>query len=363
MGKARLTDPSVMIQAGINPKTKLPVKMDGGGNALKYGLKKLFSIIDRQDAVNRYTWHNLPEGLTSQMMERILYYKGQAAFFYIKELDRFFFLPFALDGGIDVYGRYMGITPLPFNGSTQVKKGLKTEESPWIDGLIRTPIYDVVLPEDLTEKHLDEACVIIRDYTQGIPQTIEAREMLNDPLLELMSDIPCYARTALLNGTGINGMRVNDQSAESNVEAASRSVNDAALAGKKWIATISTVEMQELSAGNVSKAEEYLMTLQSMDNIRLGTYGLENGGIFQKKAHMLDREMELNGSGQVGSPLQDGLTHRQEQANIINSIWGLGTYCEISENAVDADMDGDGIVSDEQNQTGTPGEEEGFLNV
>lgn len=362
MGKPKITDPALMIQAGIDPKTKLPGKLvNGSGSALKHGLKRLFSIIDRQDAVNRYTWHNLPDGLTSQMMERILYYKGQAAFFYIKELDRFFFLPFALDGSIDVYGRYTGITPLPFNGSTTAKKGDK--ERPWIDGLNRTPIYDVILPEDLTERHIDEACVLIRDYTQGIPQTIEPRSILNEPLLDFMSDIPCFARTALLNGTGVNGMRVNDTSSQSNVEAASQAVNEAALTGRKWIPTISAIEMQELTAGNVSKAEEYLMTLQSIDNIRLGTYGLENGGIFQKKAHMLDREMELNGSGQVGHPLNDGLTHRQEQANIINSIWGLGTYCEISENAVEADMDGDGIVSDEQNQTGDPEGMEGDLNA
>ena len=54
--------------------------------------------------------------MDGQLLERILYYRGQGAFFYMESLEKFFFLPFALDGEIDVYGRYTGITPLPFNG-------------------------------------------------------------------------------------------------------------------------------------------------------------------------------------------------------------------------------------------------------
>ena len=47
------------------------------------GIKKQLSIVDRQDAVNRYVWYNLPRGLNSQMMERILYTKGSAVLFYM----------------------------------------------------------------------------------------------------------------------------------------------------------------------------------------------------------------------------------------------------------------------------------------
>ena len=133
------------IAAGINPQTGLPIK--AGDNSIscitKSDIKKQLRILDEQDAVNRFTWYNLPSGLNSRLMERILYYKGQAMFFKIN--DTFYFLPYALDGTIDVYGRFTEVTPLPFNGTTKGKDG---KELPWIPGLKRKVAYEVELPQD-----------------------------------------------------------------------------------------------------------------------------------------------------------------------------------------------------------------------
>ena len=109
-----------------------------------------------------------------------------------------------------------------------------------------------------------------------------------------------------------------------------------------------------MSTGQVAKAEEFLLAMQSLDNFRLSTYGLDNGGLFQKKSHMLEAEQEMN-MGSVGLINQDGLTLRQDFCDIVNSITGLGMWCEISENVVGVDIDG--IVSDEQDQSGEPGEQ------
>ena len=75
-------DVDAYIQAGINPKTGLPLKMSNGINNIdKFEIKKGLRIMDEQDAVNRFTWYNLPSGLNSRLMERILYYRGQGMFF------------------------------------------------------------------------------------------------------------------------------------------------------------------------------------------------------------------------------------------------------------------------------------------
>ena len=96
-----------LLAAGIDPKTGLPVKLASGTKCtLKNDIKKIVRIIDEQDAVNRYKWYNLPCNLSSQEVERLLYYKGQLCFFYFKELDEFYFMPYALDGTIDFYGRF-----------------------------------------------------------------------------------------------------------------------------------------------------------------------------------------------------------------------------------------------------------------
>ena len=81
---AKLTDPNLLIQAGIDPKTGLPVKMAEGCN-IKSNVKKQLRIVDEQNAINRFTWYNLPEGLNGRLIERILYYKGQGMLFWLND--------------------------------------------------------------------------------------------------------------------------------------------------------------------------------------------------------------------------------------------------------------------------------------
>lgn len=51
---AKLPDIATLVQAGIDPKTGLPLKMGGQKSALKEDLKKFLRLVDEQDAVNRY---------------------------------------------------------------------------------------------------------------------------------------------------------------------------------------------------------------------------------------------------------------------------------------------------------------------
>jgi hypothetical protein len=343
--------------AGINPQTGLPIKAgDNQINSIgKADIKKQLRILDEQDAVNRFTWYNLPPGLNSRLMERILYYKGQGMFFKID--DSFYFLPYALAGTIDVYGRFTEVTPIPFNGSTKAKDG---KELPWIPGLKRKCLYEVELPEDyisktgeiLVDKILeaqDTSCVLIKDYTEQISQTNISRQILQDPILDVMADMFPFMRTALLNSTGVQGMRVNSQDEYANVEAASRSVNRAALEGKKYIPVVGNVDFQDLAGGEVGKAEEFLLAMQSLDNYRLSLYGLDNGGLFQKKSHMLEAEQSMN-SGNTGLVMRDSLQCRQDACTIINSVWGLDMWCMPSEVVLGADTTGDGLIGDNEDQ-------------
>ena len=328
------------IQAGIDPKTGLPLKCSGSvPSELVNNVKRQLNIIDLQDALNRYTWYNLPKGLTGNLIERILYYKGQGALFYMESNETFYFLPFALDGSIDVYGRFTGITFLPFNGATS-----DGEEKPWIQGFKKTPRYEVMTdPEEATVENVMDSCVILRDYSQQISQTILPRSTVNESVLNVMAECIPLMRTALINSTGINGMKVSNEDEQSNVKAASLAIQRAALNGEKWIPMVGQVEFQELVNGPTAKAEEFLLAMQSLDNYRLSLYGLDNGGLFQKRSHMLEAEQRMN-NGNSGIILQDGLYQRQEFCDIVNSWFGLSIYCEISETVNNIDVNGDMLV-------------------
>lgn len=54
MAEPKLPQLDVLMQAGINPKTGLPLKFGGSKFTLKEDIKKALRVIDEQDAVNRY---------------------------------------------------------------------------------------------------------------------------------------------------------------------------------------------------------------------------------------------------------------------------------------------------------------------
>ena len=348
---AKLPDLVSLVQAGIDPRTGLPRKLisSGEGN-IKPNIKHLLRIIDEQDAVNRYTWYNLPSGLDGQMIERILYYKGQAMFFYMEATKTFYFLPYALSGTIDVYGRFMGTTPLPFGNGT-LGQGPDKEQKPWIEGLVKKPVYEVIEEDYPTTEQINESCVLLSDFSKQWSQLITPRQALQDPLLDVMAECIPFLRTALINSTGVNGMRVNDDDQEASARLASQAVKDASLNGEKWIPINAPLELQELGNAKSEQVAEFLEAMQALDNFRLSMYGVDNGGLFQKKTYQTDGQNSLNNSN-IGLVYQDGLTIRQRFCDIVNSIWDLGIYCEPSETIVGYDIDQDGVVADMQDQSG-----------
>lgn len=355
VNNAKLLDLQTLIQAGIDPKTGLPLKASAGLSCeLKNNIRKVVRVMDEQDAIHSIKWYNLPNSLDANLIERILYYKGQGMFFYMESNDKFYFLPYALDGGIDVYGRFTSVVPLPFNGSTSDNEKVK----PWIPGLKRRCIYDIQGVEDLTKKealdNIKNGCVLLTDYCKQISQTNISRQVLNDPLIDTISEMIPFTRTAVLNNTGVTGMRVGGEDDYQNVEAASRAIDIAALNGRKFIPIVGMQEFQEMTNNAAINAEDFLEIMQSLNNFRLSTHGLDNGGLFQKKAHMLQTEQDLN-TGSASNTMQDRLYQRQHFCDIVNSVWGLGIWCDIGEASlgVDQDMDGELYENDPESVSTT----------
>lgn len=349
---AKLPDYKSLIAAGIDPRTGKPIRYIE--NVSKESVKKFLRLIDEQDAVNRYTWYNIPCNLTSQELERMIYYKGQLCFFYNKDLEEFYFMPYALDGTIDFYGRYNTIHPVPMTSGTTEE--VNKTQAEILSAIKLNCVYGVKLPEELKEEDLTNSAVLLHDYTKQLSQTIIPRKDVNDPLIDVMSECVPYMQTSLLLGTGIQGIRVQDADQAHNVTDAARSMKDAALTQSPWIAVEGSVEFQELATGQLAKAEEYMLAMQSLDNLRLSGYGIDNGGLFEKKTHLLESEAEING-GPVGLVLQDGLQIRQNFCNIVNSIWGLGIWCDVNQNISRADTDGDGLYYEDDSDGGNTGVE------
>lgn len=350
--KPYLPDIDTIIKMGINPKTGLPMKMGNLRCMTKENIKKALRIVDEQDAVNRYKWYGLPGGLTSQELERWLYYRGQLCFFYSKEFDQFYFMGYAMDGeGPDFYGRYQVIHPIPLSGS-------KTQSIYFADKKFKCQ-YEIVLPDKLTLEDFENSAVLLHDYSKQLGQEIIPRQNVNDGILDIEAECMPYMRTALLMGTGVRGVRINDTDQEDSVREGSRNMTRGALEGDPYVPITGKIEFQELTNGTVTKAEDYLMSMQAIDNFRLSTYGIDNGGLFDKKSYVNNAQTNMNmAGGNIGLVMQDGLSIRQHFCNVVNSIWGIGIWCEPSEVLSQVDVNGDGVAYDREEETPQTSESE-----
>ena len=364
---SRLPNVEPSIAAGIplkgraNQKSvKEFIEWGNSTNWRKENVRKQLRILDEQDAVNRYTWYNLPCDLSSQELERLIYYRAQLCFFYVPDLEQFIFSPYALDGTIDYYGRYNTVHPVPW------AEGMENDKKAPLSAYLANKKLDVcygIPSEDnkaidwITKFAKGEACVLVHDYTKQLSQTNIARQILQDPLLDIMADCIPFMRTCLLSGTGIKGMRISNQADYPNVIDANAAFEKAALEGNQYVPIVGSVDFQTLTDGQTLKAEEFLLAMQGLDNYRLSLYGLDNGGLFQKKSHMLEAEQSMN-AGKAAIPLNDGLSIRQYFCDTVNALTGLGISCEISESVISADMNMDGMSINDNDQSGMMGGEQ-----
>ena len=98
--------------------------VETGGNINPIGYYKpeknkyieLWTAYDLQQVCSRFKWKNLPNGLTSWNLERMLYYRGSLCGFYFN--SKLYILPYTVSGGINLYGMPTKITPITYNGQS-----------------------------------------------------------------------------------------------------------------------------------------------------------------------------------------------------------------------------------------------------
>lgn len=304
------------------------------GNSLK--------SIDYQQFLTRFRWKNLPEGLDSELFERILYFSGSAMFFYIPELKRFYFLPYAMSGektqtGIDFYGRFNRLKPYSFNGSTdgsgEQEGGKRISQADiYLSTQIRDNIKDIpmVKTEEEAKKIFEEGAVICWDMTPGLAYYCPARNRVSQDYIRYLVKVLIQTKSALINASGFN-LFAADKAGESNDDIMQMQL-DAINADRergKLSAVISNLigEIQNLQSNAPAAIADFWTAFQSVDNLRLKSMGISNDGVIQKSQYQNygEQSMDIDGSMQV---YINAFMERVKFAAIVNSIWGLNIIPE-----------------------------------
>ena len=324
-------------------------------NPLYDAVLKNLRILDEQTAVNSGVWYNLPDGLTSQDIERFLYYRYQLGGFWLDDQDdgfgTFYFLPPSKRGNIDCYGRMTKFTPIPM-GTPYGEK----DPSPWIEGLERKVIR--AFPEAFNPKYPEEYGLLLYDYTPqianggvyGIP-----RQQLIDPILKYMAEIICMSRTRLKTSTGVQGVRVQDKSCLGQIIDANNMADEAAVNGKRYVGVVSQFPLEDLGMNNSGNIQDFLTAFQTLENLRLSLHGIKTNGVGEKPSTYVNNAQSMVQQSNTGLAFQDGVTIRKNFCAWWNQAFGplqihktggLLAY-EPSESIVGIDMDMNGLAIDD----------------
>lgn len=321
----------------------LPSFQNGMGNTNPVGktdskdrqlLMRMMAHKHMIETIERFEWKNLPKELPSDLIERILYFRYKGAFF--KYNDKHYFLPFALKGEIDSYGRYIAISPVLFTGQWKVSDGKITEDISFISGKTFKVCYDLEdkkEEEDLEdvdldafdeddELSLDENAVILTDSSLEISQDFTPMNYLIRPIVEQLVDILVLVNIDLISSAKMFYVVAKDPEQKEAIEKEFRDLDNRILNGKRVVVLTSPTDLKELMGSSVKDTARYFQSYQSIENLRKDIIGIDNGGTFMKQEHTTEMETEANTSG--GSyVLNNALRMRKEFCEIVNKTFGL----------------------------------------
>ena len=345
----------IMTENGLDldfteTKKSLNIPVAHKGSGYKYqnkedelmfeGLRTGYREMDYQQFLTRFKWNNLPEGLDSELFERILYFSGSAMFFYIKELDRFYFLPYGMSGdktqvGIDFYGRFNKLKPYSFNGATdgagEMEAGKRISKADiYLSTQLRDNIKDIpmVATEEEARKIFEEGAVICFDRTPGLAYQITPRNRISQSYIKYILKVLIQTKSALVNASGFNLFSTDSEADTDIMQMQIDAINEDREHGKlsavvsKLLGTI-----ENLQSNAPAAMADFWNSLVSVDNLRLKSMGIKNDGLVQKSQYQNIQEQSID----IDDALQiywNSFMERIKFSAIVNSIWGLEIYPE-----------------------------------
>lgn len=340
---AKMFDLNALAQSGTplsNEMLKYGNAVDQNGvvvsaNPLDYGLHydELFAIMREQnyvETIERYMWTNVPFGLTPDLIERVLFFRGKGVLYFNDAVGKFQFLPFALNDTIDEYGRYTRCNTLPFIGVDEVKRDPNSKKR-MVSAVMEDLelVYDLPYNEEMLRmiREKKPVGIILNDNTLAISQQPIIRANYVKPVLHMMATLMNIINCAMFGAADHNVLAVENESELKSINQGIDAINKNILNGKRFTAITSPLKIEPLKTSNTADLEGLFNTFNSLSNFLKSITGVANPGVFDKKAHLLQEEQQLNGSN-ADDIYYNGLRQRQEFCMLVQAYYGYPIWCE-----------------------------------
>lgn len=300
MAKKFNTFLQLLINAGFNiPMEFSPEKLD---------YQQLIFNMDFEQATGRYVWENLPEGIESHLIETMLYFRGSLAGVF--NGGKLIVLPYANQGTINQYGLPTKVKLLTFNGTSA------DENEPYGAG----KEYKVSSNANIEES----GAVLLYDrFPVSRSGLVAPRFITNSGIIELEAEIISRIKSNIKNSDKKVVFYADDDNQK---QAFQKAINEAYEADSPFVVVVKGSnkwgkDNTDYMHGDVGlKAQELFESWQSVNNIRVMSEGILNGGAFEKKERVVNAEVG-DENAQSSLILDSGLTVRKLWIEQMKLAW------------------------------------------
>ena len=280
----------------------------------KESYKMLWTSYDLNQNINKYIWKNLPKGLTSWNVERMLYYFGALCGFKYNGL--IYILPFTPTKELNAYGFPTTIQPITFNGRTP-----DDSNKNFFGANFKLETF---IPED--EKD-DKKAVVLLDYVPEATGTFipVPRFVLNEVLI---NDIVETLKRVNINIVISNKKIIIECKDESQADVIRQELAKGYSTESPFIVCTNPSSSGQISQASDLQASELFNVVKQYDSIRCQHSGILTKSFGQDKKERVNSGELMGEKEQVNIIYDVGLRLRQEFAEQMNKYFDTNIIVE-----------------------------------
>lgn len=302
--------------------------------------KAIWTNYDMNQCISRYIWKDLPNGLTSWNLERMLYFRGTLCGF--KFAGRTYILPYTPTAMINPYGFPTEVQPLTYNGRAVAGK----------DDFFG---HSFKLPVDLAGNETDEySAILLYDAIPVSPSAkAPSRYFMNQIIIQEMADVFARVNINIVVSNKKILLQIKDAKQRDVVQQELESIF-----GSDCPFGIITAPMEagSIQSSNDYNADDLFNTIKNYDAIRCFMSGISSKGFGAEKKERLVTG-ELTGAEEEKDLILDmGYDLRREFCEKFNKKFGTNIsvikrsdiYKEENENQPSTEFNGQGQTAEEE---------------
>ena len=253
---------------GKSNKTINPV---GFLNKDKDKYSMIWTRYDLNQCCSRFVWENLPNGIQSWQIERMLYFRGAICGFSFA--SKFYILPFVQQGGLNPQGLPISVRPITYNGQA-------VDEKPTFFG------ENFTLPIDYQgNENEDYSAVLLYDNVPYSPTNhAPSLYFYNQVLIKDIADTLARVNINVVVSNTKIILQVKDGKQRDVVE---KELWTAFGSDSPFAVVTSPLEANSIQSTSEFNADELFNTIKNYDSIRCFMSGISSKGFGAEKKERL----------------------------------------------------------------------------